>query len=85
MRTLEDAKKYRDNTSQCCVLIEDGIMPEETLQNRQNASILMNIVYNENVWCTWDDGVDEQLLDIYKNAVNKMIRLAKDEVEIENR
>ena len=45
IRTIKDKNEYT-------VIIEDGINSYETLQNRQDACIKMNVLYNLEIWCS---------------------------------
>lgn len=47
---LEDMTK--EEISNACVVMKDGICYQEGLQNRQDAVILANLAYETNIWCT---------------------------------
>lgn len=48
LNQIEDKHEY-------AVLIEDGIIPSEGLQNRQDAVIRINVLFNENIWVSVSD------------------------------
>ncbi len=50
---VEDIKAI-DDKNEYAVIIEDGINFYESLQNRQDACIKMNILYNLETWCSFE-------------------------------
>lgn len=51
----EDLKNINDNEIYGVVL-DSGICEEEALQNRQDFCIKVNVLYNENLWCSLNKG-----------------------------
>lgn len=48
---VDEIKKVNDS-SEYCVLMEDGITWSEKLQNRQDSVIKINVLYGLNIWCS---------------------------------
>lgn len=69
IKTVKDSKEY-------AVLIDDGINLYEGLQNRQDACIKINLLYDLNTWCKVSENIDftekeyEKLLEIMLKNVD---------------
>lgn len=60
-----------ENKNEYAVLIEDGIIPSEGLQNRQDAVIRINVLFNENIWVSVQDETmiyeaDKIMIELFK-------------------
>lgn len=78
-KVFNDTEEIKNvaNNNEYAVIIENGLTLKEGLQNRQDSCIRINVLQNENVWCTppllYDDLFEEyeeyfiEFLNNYKN------------------
>lgn len=78
-KVFNDTEEIKNvaNNNEYAVIIENGLTLKEGLQNRQDSCIRVNVLQNENVWCTppllYDDLFEEyeeyfiEFLNNYKN------------------
>lgn len=68
IRTITDLNDY-------AVLFDNGINLKEGLQNRQDACIKINVLFNQNIWVTLKDS--EKLLQDNENILIKFLNEIK--------
>ena len=58
-----------DDKKKIAYLIPDGLNSEEGLQNRQQACIYINIMFNQNIWVYPNDEVLDQIRNMKKDGI----------------
>lgn len=70
LKVFNDTEDYRqiaeDDRSKYAVIINNGLCFYEGLQERQDAMIKINLLYNENMWCTPNKEMIEQVTELTK-------------------
>lgn len=53
---------------QFCVVIEDGLTFEEGIQKRQDACVRINVLFDENMWCSISQSVWKEVQELRNNG-----------------
>ena len=56
-----------------CIVLETGINKEEALQNLQSRCIVLNILYDMNMWISKGKNYNDKELDDFNNRIIKFI------------
>lgn len=76
LRVLSDTRQARTlaNITNYCIVGKNGLMgqPYDMLQCRQNLCLLLNAIYETNMWVDFKDGADEK--DESLNLIKKVLK-----------
>ena len=64
--------KYVDNKNDYAIIIENGLILKEGLQNRQDSCIKFNVLHDENMWCGLLKN-SEEIFGLEEKAFIKML------------